>query len=267
MADDAAPPPGVDVTKPSIARVYDASLGGKDNFEVDRATVARIMQVLPEVRETAYANRKALIRGVRYLAAEAGIRQFLDLGSGLPTMENTHQVAQRSDPTARVAYIDNDPIVLSHARALLDENDRTVVITADLRDVDGVLGHPEVGRLIDFTEPLAVLLVGMLHHFPDDKDPETIAAAYVDAMPLGSHLFVTHFCRAAPEADALEQAYLKHLGTGWFRTTEQIQRFFPGLEMVEPGLVPLPRWRPDAPLGRDLTLVETLIVGGIGRKN
>jgi SAM-dependent methyltransferase len=276
--------PRIDVTKPSIARVYDNALNGKDNYAVDRAAGERIRQVFPQSRELGVMNRAALRRGVRFLAEEAGIRQFLDLGTGLPTQDNIHQVAQRVDPQARVAYIDKDPIVLAHGRAILAQNDRIDVVTVDLLDVEAVLNHPNVRRLIDFSEPVAVLLVGMLHHLPDNDDPAGIAAAYIDAVPPGSYLFLTHFCRSGPEADPLQQAFLDHLGSGWFRPLEEIQRYFGGLEMVDPGLVPLSQWRPDAafdlelfptyrPQLRDarvadgeLPLIERLIVGGIGRK-
>jgi S-adenosyl methyltransferase len=259
-------PPGIDLTKPSIARAYDVVLGGKDNFEVDRQVVGEMLKIVPELPQVATYNRQILIRGVRYLAAEAGIRQFLDLGSGLPTAENTHQAAQRVVPDARVVYVDNDPIVLAHGRALLTENDNTAVVTADLRDPAAVLAHPEVNRLIDFSKPVGVMLVGILHHLHDDEDPQGIAKAYMDAVPSGSHLFMTAFCRSFPEAAELEQTYLTVLGTGRFRTKEQLQAFFGDLEMVEPGLVYLPEWRPDGPVPDEMTVAEKLMAGGIGRK-
>lgn len=174
-------------------------------------------------------------------------------------------MAQRANPGSRVAYIDNDPIVLAHGRALLADGDQTAVVTADLTDVGGVLSHPEVRRLIDFKEPVAILLVGMLHHFHDDQNPAGVAAAYMDAVPSGSHLFITHFCRSGPEAVALEEAFLQLLGTGRFRTLEEIERYLAGLEIIEPGVVYLPAWRPDEPAGQ-LTTVDKLMAGGIGRK-
>ncbi|WP_046471331.1 SAM-dependent methyltransferase [Allosalinactinospora lopnorensis] len=259
-------PPNIDFGVPSIARAYDAVLGGKDNFEADRAVARELFQVMPEIGDLAWDNRAILGRGVSYLAGEMGLRQFIDLGSGLPTVENTHQVAQRHNPTAQVVYVDNDPIVLAHGRALLDENEYTSVVTADLRDPSGVLGHPDVQRLIDFTRPVGILLVGMLHHLHDDEDPQGIVQAYLDACPSGSHLLVTHFCRSSPDAAALEETFLEFLKTGRFRTREEIERYFEGLELVEPGVVYLPEWRPDEEPAYPLTVGQRLMVGGIGRK-
>ena len=259
-------PPGIDPTKPSIARAYNVVLGGKDNFAVDRQVVGEMLKIVPELPQVATYNRQILIRGVRYLAAEAGIRQFLDLGSGLPTAENTHQAAQQVVPDAHVVYVDNDPLVLAHGRAMLAENDKTAVVTADLRDPAAILTHPEVNRLIDFSQPVGVMLVGILHHLHDDEDPQGIAKAYMDAVPSGSYLFMTAFCRSFPEAAELEQTYLSVLGTGRFRTKEQLQSFFGDLEMVEPGLVYLPEWRPQEPVPDEMTVAEKLMAGGIGRK-
>ncbi|GAA3751204.1 SAM-dependent methyltransferase [Plantactinospora mayteni] len=257
---------GIDTSKPSIARAYDVVLGGKDNFAIDRAVVGEMLKIVPQLPEVAAYNRQILSRGVRYLVEEAGIRQFMDLGSGLPTRENTHQVAQRSAPDARVVYIDNDPIVLAHGRALLVENENTTVVTADLRDPESILANPEVHRLIDFSQPVGVLLVGILHHLHDDEDPQSVAEAYLAAVPSGSHLFMTSFCASFPEAAELEETYLSVLGTGRFRTLEELQGFFGDLEMVEPGLVPLPQWRPESPIDHDLTVAELLMAGGIARK-
>ena len=185
---------GIDVSKPSIARAYDVVLGGKDNYAVDRQVVGEMLKIVPDLPQVATYNRQILIRGVRYLVREAGIRQFLDLGSGLPTVQNTHQVAQAIAPDARVVYVDNDPIVLAHGRALLEENENTAVVTADLRDPGAVLDHPDVNRLIDFSQPVGLMLVGITHHLHDDEDPEGIAKAYIDAIPSGSYLFLTAFC-------------------------------------------------------------------------
>ncbi|MBA9004192.1 SAM-dependent methyltransferase [Thermomonospora cellulosilytica] len=258
---------GIDITKPSIARAYDVVLHGKDNFEADRAFVAEIARLIPEIYDVAAYNRQILGRGVRFLA-EQGIRQFLDLGSGLPTVENTHQVAQRVAPDANVVYVDNDPIVLAHGRALLAENDHTTVVTADLRDPRSVLNDPDVTRLIDFDRPVAVLLVGILHHLHDDEDPQGIVKTYMDAVPSGSHLFVTHFCASSQEARDAEKQYLALLGTGRFRTVEEITAYFDGLDLLEPGVVPLPLWRPDGPVPpeSELTVGQKLMYGGIARK-
>jgi SAM-dependent methyltransferase len=259
-------PAPIDVGKPSIARAYDAVLGGKDNYEIDRAVAEELFKVMPEIGDLAWFNRAILGRGVRYLAAEAGIRQFLDLGSGLPTVENTHQVAQRHAPDARVVYVDIDPIVLAHGRALLVENNHTTVVTADLRDPEDIINSPEVRTQVDFSKPVGVMLVGMLHHMHDDEDPRGIVDAYMSAVPSGSYLFLTHFCRSGSDAAALEETFLQFLGTGRFRTNEEIERYFDGLELVDPGLVYLPEWRPDALLTYPLTIGQRLMVGGIARK-
>ncbi|QKW35062.1 SAM-dependent methyltransferase [Actinomadura sp. NAK00032] len=257
---------GIDTTKPSIARTYDVVLRGKDNFEVDRAFVAEIVKIVPEIYDVAAYNRGVLGRGVRYLAGEAGLRQFLDLGSGLPTVQNTHQVAQAVAPGARVVYVDNDPIVLAHGRALLAENADTTVITADVREPAEILAHEDVRRLIDFDRPVGVMLVGILHHLHDDEDPQGVVDTLMDAVPSGSHLFVTSFCASSQEAVDAEKQYQGLLGTGRFRTPEEITRYFDGLELLDPGVVPLPLWRPDEDVPDELTVGQRLMYGGIARK-
>ncbi|SNT42702.1 S-adenosyl methyltransferase [Streptosporangium subroseum] len=259
----------IDTTRPSIARAYDVVLNGKDNFDVDRAFVAEIVKVVPEIYDVATYNRQVLGRGVRFLSGQ-GITQFIDLGSGLPTVENTHQVAQRANPEARVVYVDNDPMVLAHGRALLAENDHTAVVTSDLRDTAAILADPDVKRLIDFDRPVGVMLVGVLHHLHDDDDPRGIVEAYMAAVPSGSHLFITHFCASTQESRDAEQKYLALLGTGRFRTPEEITAFFDGFELLEPGVVPLPLWRPDGPVPEKpekLTVGQRLMYGGIARKH
>lgn len=251
---------------PNIARAYDAALGGKDNFAVDRAFVEELEGIVPGIGVAARTNRQALIRGVRFLAAEAGIRQFLDLGSGLPSSQNTHQVAQEVAPGARVVYVDRDPTVLAYGRALLIENDHTTMVKADIRRPADVLGDPAVRRLIDFSQPVAVLLVAILHHVEDADDPVGLVRAYLDAVPAGSYLFITHFCRCVPGAADLERTFQTTLGSGRFRTLEEIGGYFTGLEMVEPGLVPVTQWRAEAPWHRELTVGERMHVCGIARK-
>ncbi|WP_433257082.1 SAM-dependent methyltransferase [Streptosporangium sp. CA-135522] len=259
------PNAGIDTTRPSIARAYDVVLNGKDNFEVDRAFVAEIVKVVPEIYDVATYNRQVLGRGVRFLV-EQGITQFVDLGSGLPTVENTHQVAQRANPDSRVVYVDNDPMVLAHGRALLADNDRTAVITSDLRDPAAILADPAFKNLIDLGRPVGVLLIGILHHLHDDEDPRGIVEAYMAAVPPGSHLFITHFCASTQESREAEQKFLALLGTGRFRTPEEITAFFDGFELLDPGVVPLPLWRPDGPVPEKLTVGQQLMYGGIARK-
>ncbi|WP_069159895.1 SAM-dependent methyltransferase [Nocardia altamirensis] len=255
-----------DTSKPSIARVYDALLGGKDNFPADHAVVEHLAETVPEVAEVAKVNRAMLGRGVRYLAGVAGIKQFLDLGAGLPTMENTHQVAGALQPEARVVYVDIDPIALAHGRTLVADEERTTVVAADMRAPAAVLADPDVQQTIDFAEPVAVLLVGILHHLHDDEDPAGIVDQYIAAVPAGSYVFITHFCDSGPEARELEKSFLQFLGTGRFRTEEEILGLFRGLDLVEPGLVYLPEWHPDGEVSSPLSIGQRLMVGGIARK-
>ncbi|NUW35192.1 SAM-dependent methyltransferase [Nonomuraea sp. SMC257] len=255
----------IDTTRPSIARAYDVVLNGKDNFEVDRAFVAEIVKVVPEIYDVATYNRQILGRGVRFLV-EQGVTQFIDLGSGLPTVENTHHVAQRANPESRVVYVDNDPMVLAHGRALLAENDRTAVVTSDLRDPKTILADKDVRRLIDFDRPVGVMLVGILHHLHDDEDPRGIVQAYMDAVPSGSYLFITHFCASSEDSREAEKKFLALLGTGRFRTEAEITGFFDGFELLEPGVVALPLWRPEGPVPSELTVGQRLMYGGIARK-
>ncbi|WP_018658069.1 SAM-dependent methyltransferase [Actinomadura flavalba] len=253
---------------PTAARVYDVMLGGKDNFAVDRAVAEASLAIMPELRAIAVHNREMLHRVVAHLAAEEGIRQFLDLGSGLPTARNTHEVAQEAAPDARVVYVDIDPIVLAHGRAILADNAGTRVVTADLRDPRAVLDHPDVRALIDFEQPVCVLLAGILHHLSDDEDPGGIVAALRDAVPSGSFFFITNFTRLgdAPESVELERQLLAQLGTGRVRTPAELAAFFDGLEILAPGLVPLPLWRPAATIIDASTVDVRFMTGGVGRK-
>ncbi|MFE7122945.1 SAM-dependent methyltransferase [Streptomyces sp. NPDC057617] len=258
-------PGEIDPSRPSIARVYDAVLGGDTNFAVDRAIAAESLRIVPEIGDVGRYNRAVLGRGVRYMA-RAGIRQFLDLGSGLPTAQNTHQVARAAAPSSRVVYVDNDPIVLAHGRELLAADARSTVVTADLRDPPSVLDHPEVRRLIDFGWPVGLMLLGVVHHLNDEENPAGLVRAYLDAVPRGSFLFLTHFCASSPEAAGLERALLADLGTGRFRTLEEITAYFDGLELADPGVTYLPLWRPEEPVEPPLTVGQSLMAGGLARK-
>ncbi|MFB6977176.1 SAM-dependent methyltransferase [Streptomyces scopuliridis] len=258
-------PDGIDESRPSIARVYDAVLGGEHNFAVDRAIAAESLRIVPEIGDVGRYNRAVLGRGVRYMAG-AGIRQFLDLGSGLPTVQNTHQVARAAAPDARVVYVDNDPIVRAHGRALLAEENRAAVVMADLRDPESILAHPQVRGLIDLGRPVGLMLLGVVHHLNDEEDPVGIVRRYLDAMPAGSYLFLTHFCASSPEAAGLERALLADLGTGRFRTLEEITAYFDGLELIDPGVTYLPLWRPEEPVEPPLTVGQSLMAGGLARK-
>jgi hypothetical protein len=266
-------PPGIDITKPSVARAYDYYLGGKDNFAADREMVEKATQVTPDGREAALANRAFLRRAVRYLATKAGIRQFLDLGSGLPTQGNVHEIAHSVDPSIRVVYVDNDPIVLVHGRALLADNQTTSVIQADLRRPREILSHPHLTQAIDFQQPIGLLLFAILHHIGDDEDPGGIAASLRAELPSGSYVAVSHFHNPGDEhpeiaeiAASTEKVFNETLGTGRWRTRKEILDFMDGLELVEPGLVPLAEWRPDPadPSPRQTTSYYQ-VVGAVGR--
>jgi hypothetical protein len=246
--------------------MYDFWLGGHDNFAADRAAALAVSEAAPEVQLVAVENRKFLRRVVRYLAAEAGIAQFLDIGTGLPTQGNVHQVAQEINPDARVVYADNDPMVLAHSRAL-KTGGNTAVIEADLRDPDAILNHPRTRTLIDFSQPLAVLLVAVLHFISDTDDPDAIVASVCDSLPAGSYLVVSHATGGIRGGSAARVAehYKKNVSPGTtLRSPDEILRFFTGLELVGPGLIQVPYWRPDEPEPADAGKVWFL--GAVGRK-
>ena len=264
-------PVGVDTSRASIARVYDAFLGGKDNFEVDREVLRGVQAAAPQAQDLAWSNRNFLIRACRFLAGQAGITQYLDCGSGLPTAENTHQVVQRIQPSAKVLYIDNDPVVLAHGRALLEENENTLFVSADIFDPDEVLSKPEVRDFLDFSQPIAVVQAGTLHHYIGTEGAQ-IMQKYVDAVVPGSYTVVSHFYDPeTPEhtevAQKMEDKFIHSpMGSGRFRTRDEIQAMFGTLDMVEPGLVRCDDWWPDGPRLKPLNQVEECIVGAVGRK-
>jgi S-adenosyl methyltransferase len=258
-------PPQVDIHKPSTARVYDAILGGKDNFPWDRAVAEQVLAAFPEAAISATLNRQVLERAVRYLS-EQGIDQFLDVGSGLPTARNTHEIAQELNPRAHVAYVDNDPIVLAHGRAQLVDDAVTTVVTADIRQPDTILANPSITGFLDFARPIGLVLNGVVHHLNDDEDPHGVVVKLTSALPAGSYLQLTHFSTAAPAAAALEQVLLKSIGSGRMRSRDEITAFFDGLDLVEPGIVFLPEWRPDRPVSHPLEVGAQLLLGGMARK-
>ncbi|MCC9307406.1 SAM-dependent methyltransferase [Kitasatospora sp. RB6PN24] len=241
-------PPSVEATAPNIARVYDYLLGGKDNFPADRELGRRIEETLPEVHLGVRAQRAVLRRVVRHLVAEAGLRQLVDIGSGLPTADNVHRIAQSVAPEARVVYVDNDPVVLSHARALLADNQRTIVVEGDLRKPGGLLADPGLRGHIDFEQPVGLLLCGILHYVLDEEEPARLLRELVDALPSGSYVFVHHLLAAGddPEAAAAEAVLRQGVGRAQFRSLEQVAAFLEGLELVDPGVVTVSEWRPDA---------------------
>ena len=243
-------PPDIDTGKANIARVYDWWLGGDHNFRADQDAARAMIAVEPNARGIARANRAFLGRAVRFLAAEAGVRQFLDIGSGIPTQNNVHQVAQDIAPDARVLYVDVDDVAVAHSKLILDGNTDAAVIQADVRDPASILADPETQLLLDFTQPVAVLLVTVLHFLADADNPERLVATLRDALPPGSYLVVTHACSdARPEiVSTFGAVYKSKVATqGRARTRAEIARFFDGFTLVDPGLVWLPQWRPERP--------------------
>jgi O-methyltransferase involved in polyketide biosynthesis len=249
------------------ARIWDYWLGGTDNYQVDREVGDRISELLPDIVKQAREDRKFLGRAVRYLAGEAGVRQFLDIGTGLPTVDNTHQVAQRLAPGARIVYVDNDPLVLAHARALLTSSPEGVTdyIHADLRDPDAILAG--AAQTLDFGQPVAVTMLGVLWHVLDDDEARAIIGHLTGALPPGSYLTLNHpTLEVTGEKMATAIEYWNQYGKppGRSRTPAELARFFDGLELVEPGLVSITRWRPEpSPSGEPEEIDQ---FGAVGRK-
>jgi S-adenosyl methyltransferase len=241
--------PGLDepaATPPHIARVYDYLLGGTNNFAADRAVGDQLVASLPSVQIGVRAQRDLLGRVVRYLVGEAGIRQLLDIGSGLPTAENVHQIAHRIDPATRVVYIDNAPVVVSHAQAILADDTVTFAAEGDLRDPAGLLASPAVRVHLDWNQPIGLLLCGILHYVLDEENPAAVLDTLYRALPAGSYVFIHHMLDSQDPASAtLQAAMQKGLGRVQFRTFGEIGQLFAGLELVEPGVVLVPDWRPD----------------------
>jgi hypothetical protein len=263
----------INTSVPNPARVYDYLLGGKDNYPADRQVAEQVVAIAPVAREVVGDNRAFLRRAVRFLTREAGIRQFIDLGSGLPTQGNVHQIAQAIAPDARVVYVDNDTMVVTHSRALL-AGDNTLAIQADLREPDVILRHPQVRELIDFHQPVALLLVAILHFIPDDQDPIGIMARFRDALPPGSHLAISHATKDVPVRPDMSAEVMAEMGarverlyqqtTAYIstRTRAQVGQFFDGFDLLNPGLVEIQLWRPDDPT----SMLPGGFYGGVGRK-
>lgn len=239
-------PPEVDTSVSSVARIYDYAIGGKDNFEIDRRVANELVKYVPEALLFARENRSFLRRAIKYLADECGIRQFIDNGSGLPTEDNVHQIAQRSGSEARVLYIDNDPVVLAYGRALLAENGNTQVVQGDMADVDGIFAGEQARHLIDFSQPTAVLYVSVLHCIPDSARPGEVVERLLDRVPSGSYLLLSHIVSEDEEAARQFTEFMTSKTTwGRVRTPDEVASYFEGLELVEPGLVDVVNWRPD----------------------
>ena len=247
-------PQGIDISVPSVSRMYDFYLGGSHNFEVDREAARKAMEFLPGLPKIMQANRAFMRRAVHY-ATQQGVRQFLDIGSGIPTFGNVHEVAQAADPEARVAYVDHDPVAVAHSQAVLEGNERAVVAAADLRKPQEIVNHPEVSRLLDFGRPVALMLVAVLHFIEDTDDPQAAVAELREALAPGSLIIITHASYegiplSEEEAGGAVGVYRDIRNPLVMRTREEISRFFEGYEMVEPGLVSMPDWRPEEPAAR-----------------
>ncbi len=240
-------PARIDTGTANPARIYDVLLDGKDNFPADRAAAHAILNAAPQARQGANQNRAFLQRAVRFLAGEAGIGQFLDIGTGLPTRGNVHQVAHAVAADAHVAYVDHDPVVHAHADALLADNTTTIAILADLREPDTILDNPQVRRLLDFTQPVAVLLVAVVHFINDEEDPAGIIATLRDAIAPGSYLVLSHATADfhPDQAAKVTRIYRQASAPLVPRSRSQIQRLFDGFDLVEPGLVQPAAWRPN----------------------
>ncbi len=269
----ASAPVGVDPSRASVARVYDVLLGGKDNYEIDREVAEQLRHGMPEVARIAIDNRAWLGRVVRYLATTVGITQFLDCGAGLPTAENTHQIAQRANRDASVIYVDHDPVVVAHSQALLEDQERTFVVSADLSRPEDILTSKVAETAFDWSQPVALLQVATLHHLPATQDPQAAMRTYIDALPSGSYVALSHLLDPA-DGSALEQsahhlsqtALQSAMNSGQLRTAENIRALFAECTLIEPGLTPLAQWWPDGPLTRPLSDTQRLIVGGVAYK-
>jgi hypothetical protein len=259
----------IDTKTASGARVYDYLLGGTENYAIDRAAADQVENILPGTKAMARNSRRFLERVVRYLADDGGIRQFIDNGSGLPTQDNVHQIAQRVAPDSRVIYVDSDPIVVRHQKVnALAENENTAFILSDARDVERIMDHPDTRRLIDFSKPTALLYLMFLHFIPDRSDPIGMVRGVLDQLAPGSYLVISHVI--SDEAKVRQQMTEVSLANtrgnfGRIRSREDVAAFFEGLELVEPGLVDIRDWRPD---GMDEDQADRWFVfGGVGRKS
>jgi hypothetical protein len=259
-------PAEIDTAVPRSARIWNYWLGGKDNYAADRAAGDEVLARIPDIADGARAERAFLMRVVRFLVAEAGIRQFLDVGTGLPTLDNTHEVAQAADPTCRIVYVDNDPLVMAHARALLvgSPEGATDYIQADLRDPETIL--TAAARTLDLGEPVGLMLLGVVNHIMDDAEAYGSVARLVAALPAGSHLVFTHSTaevHGEPMLEVMRETTARGGTPIRARTRAEIERFFDGMELLDPGVVSCSRWRPV--VSGDGQPAEVYLFGGVGR--
>ncbi len=272
-ADAGEPQVDLQLDRPHPARVYDYLLGGKDNFAADRAAAQAGLEANPNSRIPPRENRAFMRRVVRYLAREAGISQFLDIGTGIPTSPNVHEIAQDADPQARVVYVDNDPIVLAHARALLTSGPvgKTAYIDADVRNVSRILRSADLRQTLDMNRPVGLLLIAVMHFIADEDDPWNLAARLLDELPAGSYLALSHLTGDFDPAawQGVAAVYRRSGVTMQVRPLAAVEQFFTGLDVLDPGVVSLPRWRPDpSDLGQAAqpTDAAVSVYGGLGRK-
>ncbi|MFD7614537.1 SAM-dependent methyltransferase [Streptomyces sp. NPDC059828] len=262
-------PPGIDISVPSVSRIYDYYLGGSHNFEVDREAARKAMEFVPGLPKIMQANRAVMRRAVRFAVSE-GVTQFLDIGSGIPTFGNVHEVAQEASPGARVVYVDHDPVAVAHSRAVLEGNDDADIAGADLRKPCDILDSPEVTRLLDLDRPVALLLVSVLHFIEDSDEPHRAVAELREALAPGSLLLVTHASYDGIPVDkervgGAVDVYKDIRNPLVMRTREEVARFFDGFELVQPGLVSMAKWRPDAPAEQEDPYAFSGYAG-VGRK-
>ncbi len=265
MTDFGTMPEGVETDRPSVARLYDFFLGGNHNYAADRELGRRLLEAEPNARTIVSENRAFLGRAVRFMI-DAGVRQFLDLGSGIPTQDNVHEIAHRADPEARVIYVDNDPGVVAHSKHLLRGDPLATVINADLRQPETVVRHPEVRRLIDLNEPVGLLMISVLHFMPDSVRPYGIVGRFAQALAPGSYLAITHATHEAVPDTAAEvvDLYKNAASSAYTRSYAEISRFFEGFDLVRPGLVYMPAWRLDDVVAADPE--RAWFFAGVGRK-
>lgn len=260
-------PDGVDQELPSSARIYDYLLGGGHNFAADRQVAERFASALPGARDIARLNRAFLRRAVLFMIS-SGVRQFLDIGSGIPTVGNVHEIAQKVDPECRVVYVDSEPVAISHSGLILAGNDRATAIQADLGDPDSILTNPRTTRLLDFTRPIGLLMVGVFHFVPESRDPSAVLAGYRDALPSGSYLALSHFTSDTRPAEmaAMVEVMKSSKDPVYPRSRERITELFDGFELLEPGVVSTPLWRPDSDVDLADSPERDQILAGVGRK-
>ena len=260
-------PKNVDIEKASAARLYDFYLGGSYNFEVDRELGRKVAAAAPGVYDFALLNRAFLRRAVQYMVSQ-GIDQFLDIGSGIPTAGNVHEIAQRTNPDARVVYVDNEPVAVAHSELLLENNPNAVTIEADLREPDDILGHEKTRRMLDFSRPIGLLTVAVYHFIPDSDDPRGLLARYRSALSSGSYLALSHVTTdtMGEQVRQIIELYRNSQNPAIARTREQFTAMFDGFELVEPGVVFTPEWHPESPEDVGEHPEESAVYAGVGRK-